>query len=184
MRRSCRRGRPLVLAGFEAARDGAGPALRALADAGVPVLTTYKAKGVLDETHPFALGAAGLSPKADAILRDVVRGADLVLLPGYDPIEMRPGWLEPFGAEASVVDLTRHAADHGMHRVDRRLIGSPAALLASLGARCRGRAQSIGRSERWPARGRPRAPPSPQGSVGARTRSSTPFNAPCLRTPS
>ncbi len=125
--------RPLVLAGFEAARDGAGPALRALADAGVPVLTTYKAKGVLDETHPFALGAAGLSPKADAMLRDVVRGADLVLLPGYDPIEMRPGWLEPFGAEASVVDLTRHAADHGMHRVDRRLIGSPAALLASIG---------------------------------------------------
>ena len=65
----------------------------------MPVLTTYKAKGVLDETHPLALGAAGLSPRPTRSCCDVVRGADLVLLAGYDPIEMRPGWLEPFGAD-------------------------------------------------------------------------------------
>ena len=53
----------LLLAGFEAARTGAAAALARLAEHGVPVLTTYKAKGLLDESHPLALGAAGLSPR-------------------------------------------------------------------------------------------------------------------------
>ena len=166
--------RPLVLAGFEAARDGAGPALRALADAGVPVLTTYKAKGVLDETHPFALGAAGLSPKADAMLRDVVAGADLVLLAGYDPIEMRHGWLEPFGAAASVVDLTRGAA-RSRHASRRPAPARPpAALLASIGRRLSPPARGYwpdGRARR--ARAALAAAFAASECVGARAPSST-----------
>ena len=125
--------RPLLLAGLEAARGGAAPALVRLAErCGMPVLTTYKAKGVIDEHHPLALGGAGLSPAADRILLELVGRADLVLLAGYDPIEMRPGWLDPFAATAEVIELTACPPDHAMHRVDRRLLGPLAPALTAL----------------------------------------------------
>lgn len=125
--------RPLLLAGFEAARTGAAAAVAAAADRhGVPVLTTYKAKGVLDERHPRALGAAGLSPLADRALLGLVTRADLVLLAGYDPIEMRLGWLDPFPATAHVVELGPIPVDHAMHRVDERVTGPVGSLLAAL----------------------------------------------------
>lgn len=131
--RLARAERPLLLAGFEAARGGAGPALVALAERhGIPVLTTYKAKGILDERHPLSLGGAGLSPAADHVLRATVASADLVLLAGYDPIEMRPGWLDPFAERAEVIELTAAPVDHAMHRVDRRLVGPVASLLQAL----------------------------------------------------
>ncbi|MBV9077439.1 MAG: thiamine pyrophosphate-binding protein, partial [Methylobacteriaceae bacterium] len=118
--------RPLVIAGFEAARAGpdVAAALGSLVDRhGVPVVTTYKAKGVVDETAPLALGAAGLSPAADSVLLPLVRAADLVLAVGYDPIEMRPGWHAPFAPATRVVELGEAPADHGMHRADLALIG-------------------------------------------------------------
>jgi acetolactate synthase-1/2/3 large subunit len=138
--------RPVVIAGFEAAR--AGPSVAgALADLatrhGVPVITTYKGKGVVDEGQSFALGAAGLSPKADEVLLPLVREADLVLLVGYDPIEMRPGWLNPFGAETTVVELTAAPVDHGMHLADLTLVGPLAGALSTIGA--------AKPAPRWPA---------------------------------
>lgn len=124
--------RPLVLAGFEAARDGAAAPLDRLVAAGVPVLTTYKGKGVVDETLPRALGGVGLSPRADAILKPVVAAADLVVLAGYDPIEMRAGWLDPFPDPARVVDVSAALADHGMHAAGTRLVAPVAPILAAL----------------------------------------------------
>ena len=125
--------RPLLLAGLEAARACAGESIRHLAEArGIPVVTTYKGKGVLDENHPLALGGAGLSPMADAILGPLFRSADLVLLVGYDPIEMRAGWLEPFGADTRVIELTQQLADHGMHACHVRLDGPLPALVQAL----------------------------------------------------
>lgn len=125
--------RPLLVVGYEAARDSAGQVITRIADIhGIPVLTTYKAKGILDEHHPCALGGAGLSPAADRVLLDVAAQADLVLLAGYDPIEMRQGWLEPFSGAATVVELTAAPVDHGMHRVDRRLLGSVGSLLGAI----------------------------------------------------
>ena len=124
---------PLVIAGLEAARAGAGAALLRLAEAtGAPVVTTYKAKGVIDENHPLAMGGAGLSPLADKVLLDLVRKADLVLLAGYDPMEMRPGWLDPFAAGTHVLDITAQAHDHGMHAPHERLLGPVPQILAAL----------------------------------------------------
>ena len=40
---------------------------------GIPLVTTYKAKGVVPEDNPLCLGGAGLSPKADAELLPLVR---------------------------------------------------------------------------------------------------------------
>jgi acetolactate synthase-1/2/3 large subunit len=98
----------------------------------VPVITTYQGKGVLDEAHPAALGGAGLSPRADVELLRVVKAADLAILVGYDPIEMRPGWLNPFGPDATVVEITTAPVDHGMHRADLQIVGPPALALSAL----------------------------------------------------
>lgn len=120
--------RPLILAGLDAVREGAAPVIARLADRGVPVLTTYKAKGLLDEQHPSSLGAAGLSPLADRVLQQAVSEADCILLAGYDPIEMRAGWLDPFPEAAFVVELGGHGS-HAMHRASMRCEGPVGALL-------------------------------------------------------
>ncbi len=122
--------RPIVLAGWSAAQTPMEPAIRRLADQGVPIITTYKAKGLLDEHHPSALGAAGLSPLADQALLPLLQAADGVLLLGYDPIEMRQHWLNPFSTEAMVVDCSEWTVDHAMHSVTHRMIG-PLADLAT-----------------------------------------------------
>ena len=98
--------RPLILAGFEAARSNAGSSILHLAEAiGAPVLTTYKGKGVVPETHPLSLGGAGLSPLADAVMLGLIRRSDLILMIGYDPIEMRVGWRNPFGPAQKVIEV-------------------------------------------------------------------------------
>ena len=110
-------GRPLILAGYEAARSEAGPAAQLLAEkTGAPVVTTYKGKGLVPEDHPLSLGGAGLSPLADKVLIDLVKSSDLVLLIGYDPIEMRLGWLDLGGVDRDrLVEIGPRVADHGMH---------------------------------------------------------------------
>jgi acetolactate synthase I/II/III large subunit len=129
--------RPLLIAGLEAARSAAsrhaGPALLHLAETiGAPVITTYKAKGVIPEDHPLALGAAGLSPLADAVLLPLVRQADLVLLVGYDPIEMRLGWLDFVADPAKLVEMSSIVADHAMHHAGTWIGGQPLRTLQAL----------------------------------------------------
>ena len=126
--------RPLILAGLDA-MDGPAPgAVRAIAEAlGAPVITTYKAKGVLDEAHDLALGGAGLSPLADGILLPLVRRADAILLAGYDPIEMRPGWRGVWDPAAqAVIDLSVAPNDHDMHHATLSAVGDVGAALALL----------------------------------------------------
>ncbi len=143
--------RPLVIAGFEAAREGAGAAVHTLCKRlQAPLITTYKAKGLVDETQDLCLGGAGLSPLADRSLLKVVRRADLVLLVGYDPIEMRPGWLEPFGSQQTVVEICAHPYDHAMHRCDHRLLGPIADSIDAL-------AQAVAPGQRRWRQGEPEA---------------------------
>ncbi|WP_221938463.1 thiamine pyrophosphate-binding protein [Mycobacterium sp. KBS0706] len=125
--------RPLILAGLEAAQGGAGPALLRLAERlGAPVVTTYKAKGLVPEDHPLALGGAGLSPLADAVLLPLFARADLLLFVGYDPIEMRLGWLDPVSDPDRIVEITAAPADHAMHHAGTRLLAAPAAAIEAL----------------------------------------------------
>ncbi len=126
--------RPLIIAGYEAATAGAGKALLALArQAGAPVITTYKAKGIIPETDPLSLGAAGLSPGADTILLDLVRRSDLLFLFGYDPIEMRQPWLG-LGPADRIVELSDVAYRHGMHESGVRVIASLAESAGAIAA--------------------------------------------------
>lgn len=125
--------RPLAIAGVDAVNEGAGPAITAFCrDHGIPLVTTYKGKGLMPEVDPLCLGGAGLSPKADRLLMPLIAKADAVLLLGYDPIEMRIGWRHPFGAGQTVIDIAPSPRDHGMHRADIPLVAALAPTLAAL----------------------------------------------------
>lgn len=126
--------RPLAIAGVDAVNEGAGAAIAAFCRAHrIPLVTTYKGKGLMDEGDPLCLGGAGLSPKADRILMPLIGTADAVLLIGYDPIEMRIGWRNPFAPSQTVIDIAPVRRDHGMHRADLPLIGGIVPTLAALG---------------------------------------------------
>jgi acetolactate synthase-1/2/3 large subunit len=127
--------RPLLIAGYDAVQDGAGPALRRFAERHrVPVVQTYKAKGLLPEDHPMALGAAALSPAADAALMPLVEAADLVVLAGYDAVEMRRGWQQPWDPEAKhVVAFETVPNDHYLHLATTTFVCSIGAGLEAFG---------------------------------------------------
>ena len=124
--------RPLVLAGLDLISPAGAAALdRFLTATGAPLLTTYKAKGLVPESDPRVVGAVGLSPIADRIVRPLLDAADLIVLAGYDPIEMRAGWRDPFGA-VPVIDIVAEALPHGMHRADVVIEGDVAGILDRL----------------------------------------------------
>ena len=125
--------RPLAIAGVDAVNEAAGPAITAFCVAhGIPLITTYKGKGLMPEAGPLCLGGAGLSPRADTVLMPLIAQADVILLLGYDPIEMRIGWRNPWRADQQVIEITATARRHGMHRVDHTLTGALAETLPAL----------------------------------------------------
>ncbi|MEL6689104.1 MAG: thiamine pyrophosphate-binding protein [Pseudomonadota bacterium] len=126
--------RPLIVAGLDAMEQGAGNALKAAAERlGAHVITSYKAKGMLDEAHPLALGGAGLSPKADKLIMPVIAQADVILCLGYDPVEMRTGWQNPWDPKAqTVIDITSEPNHHYMHQSTINILGHCEASLAAM----------------------------------------------------
>jgi acetolactate synthase-1/2/3 large subunit len=136
--------RPIVVAGIDVLRHGAAETLAMTCRRlGLPLITSYKAKGVLPEDDPLALGGAGLSPKADNRLLPLIGQSDLVLLVGYDPIEMRVGWRDPWGPDKRVVELTAAPNHHYMHQASFTFVGHVGAGLAAL-------ADGIDPRPRWP----------------------------------
>lgn len=76
--------RPVVIVGLEATCPARAAATRALVDAlGCPALVTYKAKGVIADTHPL-FGGVFTGGAAEAPL---LYEADLIILAGADPVE-------------------------------------------------------------------------------------------------
>lgn len=124
---------PLVIAGLDLVHQGGAVALdRFLARTGAPLLTTYKAKGLVAENDRRVIGGLGLSPRADAIVRPLIDAADLVVLAGYDPIEMRQGWRHPWPAGKPVIDIVAEPMQHGMHHSSLLLEGEVGTILARL----------------------------------------------------
>lgn len=125
--------RPLMIAGVDAVNDGAGPAVAGFCRRHrIPLITSYKGKGLMDEADPLCLGGAGLSPRADKILMPLIAEADMILLAGYDPIEMRAGWRDPWGDDTRVIEIAPVLRTHGMHRADEMLIGDVGMTLEAL----------------------------------------------------
>ncbi|UWR21639.1 thiamine pyrophosphate-binding protein [Sulfitobacter sp. S190] len=137
--------RPLIIAGVDAVNENAGPALSAFAtDRNIPVITSYKGKGLLDERHALSLGGAGLSPLADQTLVPLVQQADLVICVGYDPIEMRPGWRDIWDPRRTrVIDITAAPNHHYMHQAGLNIVADCAATLAAI-------SDGTAQPETWP----------------------------------
>ena len=126
--------RPVMLIGVDAVNQNAGRAIVAFAERyGVPVISTYKAKGLMPEDHPLSLGGAGLSPLADTHLLPLLARADLVLAVGYDPIEMRTGWRNPWDPVLTqVIDITAVPNHHYMHQATLNFVADSTATLVAI----------------------------------------------------
>lgn len=128
-------GRPVMVVGLDVLQEGSSQAVQAFAEThNIPVVTTYKAKGVLPEDHTLSLGGAGLSPKADKALIPFLQAADLILCVGYDPIEMRSGWREIWDpARQNVIDIHAEPNHHYMHQASLSFVANCGAALGVLG---------------------------------------------------
>lgn len=102
--------RPVILAGLEAREPAVARTLRRLvAGLGCPVLTTYKAKGVVADDDPHRVGLfTGGSAEAPTIEQ-----SDLIVLVGLDPVELI---LQPWRYDVPVLDLAR--VQHAPHYVE------------------------------------------------------------------
>jgi acetolactate synthase-1/2/3 large subunit len=86
--------RPVMVVGIGDISNAASQSIRAWATkARIPVLTTYRAKGVVDENSPWSAGAFGLSPVVDTHQQAFIDRADLLIAVGLDPVELRAHWL-------------------------------------------------------------------------------------------
>ena len=126
--------RPVMVAGMGVLHHGAVDEVRETCERfGIPLITTYKAKGALPEDHPLAMGGHGLSPLADTLVLPFLEQADFILTVGYDPIEMRTGWRDPWDP-AKVVELNHLPSRHGMHGAALSFVGHVGKSLAALTA--------------------------------------------------
>ena len=116
--------RPILIAGLDVLNHSAEEVVKKFVlDFRIPLITTYKAKGILPEDNPLSLGSAGLSPLADHHLLPLVHESDLIIAAGYDPIEMRAGWRNPWGETGKVIEFTAVPNTHYMHQADLSFVG-------------------------------------------------------------
>ncbi|MEM6565498.1 MAG: thiamine pyrophosphate-binding protein [Pseudomonadota bacterium] len=128
--------RAIMVVGVDAMNAGAQTAIAEFVNTfRVPVITTYKAKGMLPEDHALSLGGAGLSPLADKHLLPLLAEADLIIALGYDPIEMRTGWRNAWSPDAQkIIDIAAEPNHHYMHQSSLNIIGDCAASLNAITA--------------------------------------------------
>lgn len=125
--------KPIAIAGLDAVNDTEEDFVSDFCTKlNIPLITTYKGKGLMDESHSLCLGGAGLSPIADDVLLPLIRESDLILLIGYDPIEMRIGWRNIWKDDVPVVEISPVQRSHGMHVANKLLSGNISQNLKSL----------------------------------------------------
>ena len=125
--------KPVVVAGVDAInQNGSDAVVQFCKTHNIPLITTYKAKGIMPETEALALGGAGLAPSADALLIPLVQQSDCIILAGYDPIEMRMGWQNIWEEDARVIDFTSVSNTHYMHQAAINFVGNVAAGLDAI----------------------------------------------------
>ena len=118
---------PVILAG--GGSRGAGEQLRALAERiGAPVVTTLNAKGVLDESHPLAIG----SSLRLAAARSRAQQADVLLVVGSKLGEAEL-WVEHLEAQGRVIRIDLLASQLPKNQeIEIGLVGDAAATLDAL----------------------------------------------------
>jgi acetolactate synthase-1/2/3 large subunit len=139
--------KPLALVGLGVQVESAQRELRTFLEHWrVPFIATYKAKGVVPEDHELCIGATGLSPTVDKIHMSEIAAADLVLTIGFDPVELRSDWMNPWDAQKRTVNIDLVPNTHHVYRSRIDCIGSIAACLGALAAVTQPHVP-----ERWPA---------------------------------
>lgn len=118
--------RPLVIAGLQACAPAAAEGLnRLLAAWRCPLLYSYKAKGVVPDNGPHAVG-----PFIDGDAeRGLIESADAVVFFGADPVEFPP---QRWRYDKPVLDLRAHALEREYLAPQARLTGGLGDLAARL----------------------------------------------------
>jgi acetolactate synthase-1/2/3 large subunit len=124
--------RPVLVVGLGARatpeRDRLCAGVRRLAEAGLPVLSTYKGRGVLPDDSAASAGVVTGAP-ADAA---VLGRADLVVGVGLDPVELLPApWPYP-GPVALLGAWAIDDSDYFGDRLAAEVVGDPAVVVEAL----------------------------------------------------
>ncbi len=99
---------PIIVVGAECLSLETSQAINTLArQCHIPVFTTYRGKGVIDERSDWSLGAIGLSPVVDDLQQAWINQGDVIVLIGFDMVEMRPNWLDGWGTDADVISISQ-----------------------------------------------------------------------------
>ena len=118
--------RPLAIVGLGARRPGDAAAVRGLcARRALPVLVTYKAKGVIADDHP---AYAGLFTLGD-VERSFVERADALLTIGLDPVGLLP---RPWPWQQPVVHCARWSASSDQMPPGETVVGDLAGILEEI----------------------------------------------------
>jgi acetolactate synthase-1/2/3 large subunit len=118
--------RPVVLVGLGARRASDVEAVRRLCHSrNLPVLATYKGKGVFPETDPLALGIFTNAKVESALLER----ADAIVAVGLDPVELLP---QPWRYAAPVVYIGRQSVSRTHVPFTVQLVGAIGLYLAAV----------------------------------------------------
>jgi acetolactate synthase-1/2/3 large subunit len=137
---------PVILAGGGVRAAGATNELIAIAERlGAPVVTTYKGKGVIPDSHPLAVGA--LSGSSSPELRRCVEESDIALAVGtdFDPVAYRSWSIE---IPEALVHVTLNGDDLGTgYDPDVGIVADAAAALRAIDEELAGRLEAPANGE-------------------------------------
>ncbi len=115
--------RPMIMAGGGVHISGAFSELQALAEMlMIPVVTTFKGKGVFPENHPLSLGPIGMHGHAEA--NKLVTEADVLLAIGSRFSDRSVGRFDEFGKDMKIIHIDIDPAEIGKNKqVDVGIVG-------------------------------------------------------------
>jgi acetolactate synthase-1/2/3 large subunit len=116
--------RPVVIVGVQA-REAGDAVRRFVNTVNCAVLATYKAKGIVPEGGPHAVGLT----TGGALEAPTLAQADLIIVIGFDPIELIP---QPWRYKAPIIEIGRVAGLPHYKMPDASLIGPLAPALDAL----------------------------------------------------
>ncbi|MEM2923349.1 MAG: biosynthetic-type acetolactate synthase large subunit [Candidatus Nitrosocaldus sp.] len=107
--------RPIIMAGGGVHISGAFAELQALAEMlMIPVVTTFKGKGVFPENHPLSLGPIGMHGHAEA--NKLVTEADVLLAVGSRFSDRSVGRFDEFGRDMKIIHIDIDPAEIGKNK--------------------------------------------------------------------
>jgi acetolactate synthase I/II/III large subunit len=133
--------RPMILAGGGVAIAGAFAELQALAEMlMIPVATTFKGKGVFNETHPLALGPIGMHGHVEA--NRLILEADVLIAVGTRFSDRSTGKVSEFVRESKVIHVDIDPSEINKNKaVDLGIVGDVRASLQMMIASVKRRAK-------------------------------------------